>query len=257
MKIVNSTALLAEPSESPAYELKRDIATQTALTFPPILPKEVEDLLKKYRFIENNESQRCEELEDDTLDITSQSNKSMMDISVLRRKLFINRPESPSDDMPYETFGAQLHLEFSPPPRTPELSRSCNKAPVDSAALKSNDSFGSDMFGELSPIQACSSPSFSNDVSMISDRGQEQTPSRKGCRRLKKKGKNLSESFCLLQNEFNGCSNDDGVLSDKENQIDSIVTREIVSDPPKRFARFDSGFSNDEDSKLSADFMQF
>lgn len=237
MKIVNSTVLHPCQSSSSAdtSQPKRDIATQTAFTFPPILPKEIEDLFMKYRHDDEN---ACDSESMVTLDTTEQNNRSMMDISVLRRKLFINQPESPYCD---DAFGDHLGLELSPPPRTPELTGSCNKQVNHSANLKSNDSFG-----DLSPISRdCSSPSL--DISMMSDCGQEKTPSRKEeLKKLKKKGKNLSESFCFLQNEFQ-----DDLASDKENNFKNLLSE------PKRFGRFDSGFSADEDSKLSAEFMQF
>lgn len=212
---------------------RSDAASQTALTFPPTLPKEVEELLKKYQFFEDDEA-------NESID----KNGSMMDISTLRRKLFIQKPDSPQlDDYEDESFGVHL----SPPPRTPELTTGCDDNAVNSANLKGNDSFGSDMFGELSPIRACSSPEIhSNDVSMMSDCGHEKTPSR-GYFSRKKKGKNLSESFCLLQHEFTEEFTEG--FAEKDNTI--------VKEPPKRFTRFDSGFSADEDSKFSAENMQF
>lgn len=239
---LNSTALPSGdddnvPSEAPAVrQIKCDIGSQTSLTFPPKLPKEVEELLKRYQFV------------DDDNESLNSSNRSMMDLSTLRRKLFINHPESPIYFMPAESSG--IHL--SPPPRTPELTENCHKQALSSATSKGNDSF-STMFGELSPITTCGSSEVSNDVSMMSDFGQEKTPRRQGCKKLKKKGKNLSESFCQLQNEFN-----DDIFSDKENQIEATM-RELKPDirEPTRLGRFDSGFSADEDSKLSAEFMQF
>lgn len=202
----------------------RDTFTQTSISFPPILPKEVEDVLKKYRFINTEDSQA----DDETLD-SSQCSRSMMDVSTLRRKLFMIRPQTPSDD--YELFDSQK-VQLSPAPRSPQVL--CN-----SSELKGNsfgagdDSFGSDMFGELSPINKPRTPTIasSNDVSMLSDLGHEKTPAR-GHRR-QRKGKNLSESF-MLQDEF------------KENIEDLLP----VTDNAKRFGRFDSGFSVDDDSKF-------
>lgn len=242
--IVNSTSLprnSAQLTENrPECVQSHDVASQTIYSFPPILPKEIEDLLKKFRHDESQDND-CNTTSKCFLNTSSQSNRSMMDISVLRRKLFINHPDSPEcDDMPSESFGA--HLNFSPPPRTPELTRNGDDQVVNSATQKSNDSFG-DMFGELSPIRSCSSPTeFSHDISMLSDCGKEQTPSARRYRNLKTKGKNLSESFTKFKDE---------VLCDKENQLEDLLTK------PKRFERFDSGFSADEDFKASAEFMQF
>lgn len=243
--IVNSTALpqnFAKFIENRSECVQRhDVASQTVYSFPPILPKEIEDLLKKFRHDESQENE-FNTTEKCYLNTSSQSNRTMMDISVLRRKLFINHPDSPEceDSIPSESFGA--HLNFSPPPRTPELTRNADDQVVNSATQKSNDSFG-DMFGELSPIRSCSSPTeLTHDISMLSDCGREQTPSLRRYRNLKTKGKNLSESFTKFKDE---------VLCDKENQLDDLLTK------PKRFERFDSGFSADEDFKASAEFMQF
>lgn len=219
IKIINPDAkesfLNAEP---PTTIQKNEIATQTSITLPPTLPKEVENLLKKYQFMDedNDEMDNCEM---EALDVTSHSNRSMMDVSTLRRKLFIIRPATPTDEFkPDELCNADL----SPAPRTPELTRGSNDHPANSG------SFGSE-FGELSPISSINMSS--NDVSMLSECGKERTPSRgNGCKKMRKKGKNLSESFCLFQNsdEFKDSN-----------------------EAPKRF---DSGFPTDEDSKLSMQF---
>lgn len=227
-KIANSTALISNnlPNAEPQQNCPKrsDAASQTALTFPPKLPKEVEDLLKKYQFFEDEDA-------NESID----KNGSMMDISTLRRKLFIQKPDSPQpEDYDDESFGVHL----SPPPRTPELTTGCDDNAANSANLKGNDSFGSDMFGELSPIRKCSSPEiYSHDVSMMSDCGHEKTPSR-GYFSRKKKGKNLSESFCLLQHEF----------------TEEFTENTIVKEPPKRFTRFDSGFSADDNSTENMQF---
>jgi len=224
--IVNSTALLPDNS---ATHQKRDIASQTVLTFPPTLPKEIEDLLKNFRYNDNQENRNFEE----TLDTTNQSDRSMMDISVLRRKLFISH-ESP---VVQESFGSHLNLDFSPPPRTPELTTSC----VNSGTLRCSDSFNSDMFGELSPIRACSSPAFTNDISMISDCAQEKTPKTKGKALKKKKGKNLSQSFCQIE-QF---------PDDKESLIENPLL-------PESQPHFDSGFSDEKSvSHKLSELMQF
>lgn len=238
--ILNSTALPRSsktcPEKLPEPPQRCDVATQTLYSFPPILPLEVQELLKKYQIISDN-------YDDDVasssfLNESSHSDRSMMDISVLRRKLFINRPESPEcDDFNNESFGA--HLNFSPPPRTPELTRNFDDNFANSDSRRSNESFG-DMFGELSPIRSCSSPAEFNDISMISDCGKERTPTIRRCKNLKKKGKNLSESFIIMENEF------------KEEEKENLLKTE-----PKRFGRFDSGFEADDDSKMSAEYMQF
>lgn len=231
MHILNSTSLVSTTctAEFSAKPKVREVSSQTAVTFPPILPKEVEDLLKKYHFIDNNDETESCEKEVDT---------SMMDISTLRRKLFILRPETPTDE--YFGFDSQ-RLDLSPAPGTPELTQCCDDK--SGANQTNNDSYGSDMFGELSPIQHCTPVSTSNDVSMLSEYGSDKTPSRRQtCKRFKKKGKNLSESFCFLSDDF------------KENNVDNLLSDSF--DRPKRFARFDSGFADkEEDSKL-ADFMQ-
>lgn len=230
MKIVNSTVIT--PSRE-GLEI-RNADSQTVLTFPPILPKEVEDILKKYGLADGNQSQ---EDEDDTLD-SNDLGRSMMDVSTLRRKLFINRIETPPTEE-YPNF--DVHL--SPAPRTPQLVK--NSSEVKEASVKSIDSFGSDMFGELSPIRAGSPLNVSsNDISMISEYGHEKTPSRRQGGRNLKKGKNLSESFSLFESE-----------EFKENlDIEDLLPSKSIE--PVKFARFDSGFS-DVDTKLSHEFMQF
>lgn len=225
----------------------REIASQTALTLPPELPKEVEDLLMKYNIIYSND--KTQSFEKETLDTTSQSNQSMMDVSTLRRKLFINRPTTPSDGYAFDN----SNLNLSPAPRTPELTKSCDV--LDGEASK-NDSFGSepDNFDwQLSPIRAFSPANLSsNDVSMLSENGHDKTPSRgQGCK--KPKGKNLHSSFCLIMQN----SSDD--LHGEE-----FLPAESIKGPVTKqtFRRFDSGFpADDEESKLSvenmSDIMQF
>lgn len=223
-KIINSTALLSESNkisaeQNPERPQKRDFASQTALTLPPTLPKEVEDLLKKYHFLKNEE--------DEDEDVSSNDRSTMMDISMLRRKLFINRPDSPCD----ESFGTHINMaDFSPPPRTPELTKHCDDR-VSSAALRHEASFGSDMFGEISPIRGNEgSPSSSDaDVSMISE-CKDKTPSRF---RRRKVPKDLSASFSLLQE-----------LDTERDVLPAVVFP-------------DSGYSADEGSKLHGDYMQY
>lgn len=219
--ISSNNAVLNQEQQSPAK--KNDVATQTALTLPVHIPKEVEDLLKKYQFLDDEshetglETGNCES---NTLDSTNQSNRSMMDVSTLRRKLFINRSMTPTDT----SEALYNNDDLSPAPRSPELHISSYACPT------SNGSFGSE-FGELSPISPITNQS-SNDISMLSECSRDKTPSR-GYKKIKKKGKNLSESFCLMQNS--------GEFKDDQ---DSIET-------PKCF---DSGFPIDGDSKLSVQF---
>lgn len=222
MKVINSNAKTNSTKAETHIDIhKIDVATQTALTLPAKLPKEVEDLLKKYQLFDN-ENDETDSAETEALDSTSQSNRSMMDVSTLRRKLFINRPTTPTDNFMHDEL---QNADLSPAPRTPELSRgNCDRQTT-------SGPFGSE-FGELSPI----SPIYmsSNDVSMLSEFGNDRTPSRgHGCKKLKKKGKNLSESFCLLQNSI-----------DFKDLQDS-------TEAPKRF---DSGCPTDEDSRLSMQF---
>lgn len=198
----------------------REAATQTTLTFPRDLPKEVEDCLKKYKIFNEEDN------DDDTLNSTA--NCSVIDLSTLRRKLFINpHPETPEFQ--------QCYVDLSPAPRTPQL-KATNGYGIDE---RMNNSFGNDMFGELSPIESENCSSF-NDISMLSEKNQ--TPSgRKSRLKPITRGKNLSESFNLYSEEARF---EDG------NEI------------PKRFGRFDSGFSGDEDSKFaivlnSHEHMQF
>lgn len=186
----------------------REIATQTALTLPRDLPKEVEDCLKRYHLFN--------EEDDNDNSLNSTANCSVIDLSTLRRKLFINpHPETP--EFP------SCFIDLSPAPRTPQLKATNGYA----ANERMNNSFASDMFGELSPIQSENCSSF-NDVSMLSE---NQTPSgRKSRLKPITRGKNLSESFSLLAAEGGN---------------------EILDSMPKRFGRFDSGFLGDEDSKFA------
>jgi protein aurora borealis len=135
----------------------RDVTTQTAVSFPPNLPKEIEDLFKKYQ-LENDAATPCNNENDD-------DNQSlMMDISTLRRKLFIKPPESPETPLLCGDDNFAIHL--SPAPKTPELT---------GCAHSQDDSLSSDMFGDMSPISLRndsfnhSSPISCNDISMASE----------------------------------------------------------------------------------------
>lgn len=243
LKIINSTAMLPFKADQAAE--KRDAYTQTSLTFPPKLPKEVEEVLMKYNLMNDDDSGQGHEESDESFDASS---RSMMDISTLRRKLFINPPH---DSPVGESSPKIVYADLSPPPKSPQLGNAPNSCELKNATLRRSGSFGCDLFGELSPIRPGSpfNNSF-NDVSMLSDFGGQETPSgRKSCLKLKKKGKNLSESFLLLQSE------------EFEENVEVLKI-----DPPKtrRFARYDSGFpADDEDSKFPAcfetqnDYMQF
>lgn len=232
-EIANSSAMTPKTRVASTDDLKRDAVTQTVLTFPWKLPKEVEDVLRKYQLIDSCDDTRgCDESKDGL----DESNRSMMDISTLRRKLFINRPDSPDH---FDSGLPHLEVHLSPAPKTPELNSFSLQA--HSATLKGgDDSFGSDMFGELSPIRPPSPYMTSNEFSLISDR-PEKTPRMSG---KKMKKKNLSESFCQFDSdEF------------KKNDFEEILPQYMSG--PKRFGRFDSGFPGDEDSKFSSEYMQF
>lgn len=238
-KIVNSTAKASDsvPSNDKQTDFaKRDVESQTTLTFPSVLPQEVEEVLKKFNIINDDGCENIAKQEDD-----NEENRSMMDVSTLRRKLFINRPDSPETNLStYDCYNVNL----SPPPRTPELAGKESSAREIGINCES-DSFG-DMFGEISPIEVLS-PGFNNsvtDVSMTSD-CHEKTPSRReACIRLKRK--NLSESFCLMQNS-----------EDFQDQIEDLLPETRSVCPIKSFGRFDSGFPAEEDSKFSSEYMQF
>lgn len=176
-KIYNSTALTPNNSNKTSAMIsttssfcrlnkRRDITTQTALSFPPNLPREIEDLLRQYQINDTT---------DDKLDLVKDDvdgNSSMMDISTLRRKLFIQCPESP-EYVSDEAFAANVNL--SPAPKTPELTRSSFMSSQAKNNENAFDVINGDMFGELSPIcnndssANCSPALSSNDISMTSD----------------------------------------------------------------------------------------
>lgn len=227
---------------------RKEIACQTQLTLPPQLPREVEAMLRKYNMLTDNDHDEMA----NTSDLAA-GNSSMMNISTLRKKLFIQHTESPEihDRSPC----AVATVSLSPPPRTPDLKICDHDAASDvlnSAKFKVN-STSIDLFGELSPIQKLSpcelSPcNMSIDVSM---RSNDKTPLRV-LRKYPKK--NLSESFCLMQED------DDGELEENEASIAQTFDEDKrnfhgnSSNGRIRFGRFDSGFANDD---CSNDTMQF
>ncbi|KAG5671716.1 hypothetical protein PVAND_001896 [Polypedilum vanderplanki] len=264
------TAAITNAEKYFNFNNKRDVTTQTACSFPTNLPQEIEDLLKKYQY--NDESCNTNKnADDEEHEINeSSSDQSMMDISTLRRKLFIN-PETPErNGIQNESFAIDL-TNLSPAPRTPEFSQKNIHTSVADITTKTNDieeeQINSSLFGELSPISKFdssstnSSPIMSSsmqDISMASDVGvYEHTPtgSRLRCNKLKKK--RLSDSFSMLHNEESLC--------DKENDFDFhpvISSKETIAVANKGsggivFQRYDSGF-NDSNQMMnfSTEFMQ-
>lgn len=229
--IINSTEISTRVT-------KKETSTQTQLSFPPVLTKEIEDLLKKFQV--NDEGHA---------DTQESNDNSMMDISTLRRKLFIPNIDSPELDE-YQLDAVSL----SPPPRTPDLDFNYRERDqgdvITSANFIKDNCVGGDMFGELSPIQKLSPVSSCNVSSMdVSMKSNEKTPSRVFNRRTYPK-KNLSESFCMMQN-----------IDYEENEEFNFIERKSstslipsTSTSKVQFARFDSGFPFDDD--LSND-MQF
>ncbi|CRK96707.1 CLUMA_CG009956, isoform A, partial [Clunio marinus] len=229
-----------------------DAVSQTNISFPRKLPKAIEDLLQSFSCETRDEVKSSEEE-----DSANQHDNSMMEISELRRKLFIDHH---AESSPRESESPLKNVHLSPPPRTPELTKS---------NVMEDDCFEYEMFGKLSPIYACSSPQVSpdispipatsNDVSMLSNYACDATPFRKNCRKkLVKKlcGKNLSESFGQLESEFademtieeKGHSNDssDGKVDNKFKKNSLEVPETNV-----RFKCFDSGFLGAEDDSTS------
>lgn len=170
-------------------------------------------------------------------------NNSMMNISTLRKKLFIQHMESP--ELPNDQVNA---VALSPPPRTPDLKQSCDH---DDAAAADNvinsakiNSTSIDLFGELSPIHM-SSPYLLSPCNMsfggadVSMRSNDKTPLRV-LRKYPKK--NLSESFCMMQEDA-----DTDEMFDEEKRIFRIKSDGSSSSSSRiRFGRFDSGFDNDD-----------
>lgn len=211
---------------------RMDTSCQTQLSFPPVLPNEVEEVLRKYNLI-NDDGPR------DSTD--SANNNSMMNISTLRKKLFIQHMDSPV--ICEDEFNADT-LSLSPPPRTPDLKQSCDhdEEVIGSAKFKVN-STSIDMFGELSPIQKSSPDSEKGNISSmdISMRSNDKTPLRV-FRKYPKK--NLSESFCMMQDDADSEENEDSFVQTFDEE-----KRHLGYEKPSskvRFGRFDSGFANDD-----------
>ncbi|CAO1437992.1 unnamed protein product [Diamesa serratosioi] len=242
--IINSTVFAGPADHKPVKKVKLcDSVTQTMLTFPPQLTPEMEEMLKKFNLFQDDQQQDYQDEQ-----IIDES-KSMMDLSTLRRKLFINQPTTPSRSVISMDDSLAIHL--SPPPKTPDLFSHKDKANSAQMYNKLNNSFDSDIFGELSPIMNFSRSS-SCDISMISAKNAttEKTPSSRNTKRVEKKvfkRKNLSTSFCMALNEF-------GDNNSKENE--EAITKTCGTDQ-SLFPRMDSGFNDCDIMSLnqSLDFM--
>lgn len=208
---------------------RQDASCQTQLSFPPVLPSEVEEVLKKYNLL-NDDSPRYS--------TESASNSSMMNISTLRKKLFIQHMESPAI---FEEFNADDLLSLSPPPRTPDLKQNCDHDDeVISSAKFTVNSTSIDLFGELSPIQKSSPHSEKGNITAadVSMRSNDKTPLRVFKKYPKK---NLSESFCMMQDDADFDDNEDSFVQTFDEEKRNFSSSKIV-----RFGRFDSGFANDD-----------
>lgn len=177
--MISSTSLLMECQQ---VKTKSDISTQTALSFPPNLPREIEDLLRKYTIKTDENDHDCNNIsyskceknmtEGDELQGENEDRSSMMDISTLRRKLFIQRPETPENDFNLPDDEA-FAINLSPAPKTPELTRSSFMSSQNNGS-DTFEAINDDLFGQLSPIRNndsnnCSPAMSSNDISMTSD----------------------------------------------------------------------------------------
>lgn len=249
---------------------KRDMLTQTDLSFPPNLPKEVEDCFKKFtqNFDDDcNNVKRSDEEREEDAETSFNGDRSMMDISTLRRKLFINHVEESSEreSLNYEDFGRDLN-NLSPAPCSPEFELSRQKrnsfeTSVDEHSIKANNTLADQIFGEMSPIAnlSHSSPIMSSsmqDISMSSDfAGRDYTPIASRHRSNKLKKKRLSDSFSMLHNEEES-------LSDKENNFECQFQQASTKCTNKQnqaiFPRYDSGFREENSNQMnySSEFMQ-
>lgn len=86
----------------------RDSSSQTVLSFPPILPPEVEEILKPYFNYQEDQQQELD-YKENTVDYEARD-------ALLRRKLFdMNDCQEIEEPVIYE------YDHFSPPPKSPEL----------------------------------------------------------------------------------------------------------------------------------------
>lgn len=99
---------------------KRDGVTQTVLTFPPILPKEVEDMLAPYFGFHDNQQQTHESINESDVSIDHDARDAS-----LRRKLF-NCTTASTDSETRDQDDSLDHLDMhslSPAPVTPEVDK--------------------------------------------------------------------------------------------------------------------------------------
>lgn len=107
--------------DSPASKLTRDNYCQTELTLPPILPKEIEDMLKPYFTFTQNQQRTPTEVCDSPITNMSMHSEGAIDHEArdasLRRKLFQTCANTSEHGTGYER---DIHLD-SPVPQTPEM----------------------------------------------------------------------------------------------------------------------------------------
>lgn len=101
---------------------KRDGCCQTELTFPPILPKNVEDILRPYFTYTMNQQQTPSKDCDNNK--TTAAEQELRDASMLRRKLFetslwSTNSGSSGSECNFKQF--ELVDGLSPPPKSPDL----------------------------------------------------------------------------------------------------------------------------------------
>lgn len=99
-----------------------DNSSQTELTLPPILPREVEDILRPYfTFMQDQQktpTKDCDSQFNTTMQYASAIDHDARDAS-LRRKLFQTIANTSQQSAEYER---EVHLD-SPAPQTPEMVR--------------------------------------------------------------------------------------------------------------------------------------
>lgn len=108
--------------DSPNSRITRDNYCQTELTLPPILPKEVEDMLKPYfTFTQNQQRSPAKAICDSPNNNVSMQSEVAIDHEArdasLRRKLFQTCANTSENCNGYER---DIHLD-SPVPQTPEM----------------------------------------------------------------------------------------------------------------------------------------